>query len=158
MPAARDLLLGVLGGVPAAEKGVAWLSRFESEAEFEESVEFARQMGFARLHAFPFSARSGTEAADLPHQITPAVKRQRMRRILAVAGDSQRQFERTHVHSTAQVLWEYQRRGAWHGMTDNYLRVVVETDEDLAHRITPVHLIEANGSGLTCELAAAPRY
>lgn len=128
----------------------------ESDTEFEESLEFARKMGFARLHAFPYSARAGTEATDLPHPITPAVKRRRMQKMLAVARESQRHFEATHVHSIAQVLWEYRRHGAWHGMTDNYLRVVVESDEDLGHRITPVQLTEPNGSGLTCELSSPP--
>jgi len=124
----------------------------ESDAEFEESLDFARQVGFARLHAFPYSARSGTEAADLPQQVPSGVKRERMQRMLAVARESQRQFERAHVQTTAEVLWEYRRNGAWHGMTDNYLRVVLESDDDLAHRITPVQLAEPNGCGLTCEL------
>lgn len=128
----------------------------ESDTEFKESLKFAEEMGFARLHAFPYSARTGTEAASLPHPITPMVKRERMQRMLAVARESQRQFEATHVHSAAQVLWEYQRHGAWHGMTDNYLRVVVESDEDLGHRITPVQLTEPNGFGLTCELSSPP--
>ncbi len=128
----------------------------ESDAEFGEGLEFARQIGFARLHAFPYSTRTGTAAADLPGQIAPAVKRQRMEQMLAVARESQRRFETSHVHSPAQVLWEYQRHGAWYGMTDNYLRVVVESDEDLGHRITPVQITGPNGSGLTCELLSPP--
>jgi len=126
----------------------------ESDAEFEENLHFATQMGFARLHAFPYSPRAGTEAAGLPHQIPFAVKRDRMRRMLAVARKSQERFEQDHAHTTAEVLWEYQRDGAWHGMTDNYLRVVLESDEDLALRITPVQLAEPNGRGLTGELAS----
>jgi threonylcarbamoyladenosine tRNA methylthiotransferase MtaB len=126
----------------------------ESETEFSESLEFSKEMGFARLHAFPYSARSGTEAADLPQQVPPGVKRERMQRMLAVAHESQRRFQRAHVRATAEVLWEAQRNGAWQGMTDNYLRVVLESEDDLAHRITTVRLAEPNGLGLTCELSS----
>ena len=124
----------------------------ETDTEFAESLNFASRMDFARLHAFPYSVRLGTDAAELPQQIPHGVKRQRMQEMLGVAQDSQKRFEQSHVHTTAEVLWEYQRNGAWHGMTDNYLRVLVESDEDLAHQITPVHLAEPNGYGLTCEL------
>jgi hypothetical protein len=42
-------------------------------------------------------------------------------------------------------------------MTDNYLRVVLESDEDLAHRITTVELDEARESAMTCApLTASP--
>ena len=125
----------------------------ESDTEFEESLHFAAQLRFARLHAFPYSPRAGTEAAELPQQIPVAVKRDRMRRMLAVARESRQRFEQDHAHTTAEVLWEYQRDGAWHGMTDNYLRVALESNEDLAFRITPVHLAEPNGYGLTGKLS-----
>lgn len=123
----------------------------ESAAEFEESLQFAARLEFARLHAFPFSTRAGTEAAGLPGQVPFAIKRERMQRLLAVARQSQDRFEKAHVATTAEVLWEHQRDGAWHGMTDNYLRVVLASDDDLAHKITPVQLAESNGTGLTCE-------
>lgn len=124
----------------------------ESADEFEESLEFCRQMGFSRLHAFPFSARPGTEAAEMPRQVEHAEKRRRMARMLTAADEGRRSFEREHVDSVAEVLWEYRRDGSWYGMTDNYLRVVTESDDDLAHRITPVQLTARGEVGMTCAL------
>ena len=129
----------------------------ESSSEFAESLEFCRRMTFSRLHAFPFSPRPGTEAAELPDQVPYPLKRQRMERLLAEARRSQEHFARRHAYTRAEVLWEYQREGAWHGMTDNYLRVVTESDDDLAHRITPVQLTELGEVGMTCSLSPAPR-
>ena len=128
----------------------------ETDKEFEESLAFAESMSFARLHAFPYSAREGTEAAGLPDQISPAVKRQRMQRMLVVAQQSRERFELEHVDTPAKVLWEYRRQGCWYGMTDNYLRVVLETDQDLMHRITPVQLAASGPGELTCELSSPP--
>jgi threonylcarbamoyladenosine tRNA methylthiotransferase MtaB len=124
----------------------------ESTREFEESLEFCRRMTFSRLHAFPFSARPGTEAAELPDQVPHPLKRQRMGSMLAEARCSRQLFERRHANTRADVLWEYQRDGAWYGMTDNYLRVVTESDDDLAHRITPVQLTARGEVGMTCAL------
>ncbi len=127
----------------------------ETQREFDESLEFCHRLTFARLHAFPFSSRPGTDANAMPDQIAHPVKRQRMERMLAVAKQSQQCFEQQHTDTPAEVLWEYKQRGAWHGMTDNYLRVVAETDHELAHRITPVRLTRRGETGLTCSLGHA---
>jgi threonylcarbamoyladenosine tRNA methylthiotransferase MtaB len=127
----------------------------ETPRDFDESLEFCHRVAFARLHAFPFSPRPGTEANEMPDQITHAVKRARMERMLAVAKQSRESFERQHTNTAAAVLWEYKQRGTWYGMTDNYLRVVTETDHELAHRITPVRLTRRGETGLACSLPRA---
>ena len=86
----------------------------------------------------------------MPEQVTPEAKRRRMAQMLTVAEEGRSRFEASHQRTRAQVLWEYRRQGVWYGMTDNYLRVVLETDEDLAHRITAVELAEPRDSILTC--------
>ena len=123
----------------------------ESDAEFEASLQFTDAMRFARVHAFPYSPRPATEAANLPSQVPFQIKRERMQRMLATARESQRRFENEHVNTTAEVLWEFQRAGTWHGTTDNYLRVVFDSEDDLSQSITPVQLTKPNGFGLTCE-------
>ena len=103
----------------------------ESEAEFAESLAFVEAAGFARVHAFPFSAREGTEAAGLPDQIPPEVRKERMGRMLAAAERGEMAFRRSHLGSRATVLWENPRGRSVdgltsHGLTGNYLRVLSE--------------------------------
>lgn len=98
----------------------------ESEAEFAESLAFVEAAGFARVHAFPFSPREGTEAAGLPDQVPPEVRKERMGRMLAAAERGEVAFRRSHLGSRAIVLWENPRDGGSHGLTDNYLRVLSE--------------------------------
>src|SRR5688572_7750741 len=59
----------------------------ETDAEFEESFDFCREMGFAGIHVFPYSQRSGTVAYKLPGQVSDAVKKQRVHRLMGLAGD-----------------------------------------------------------------------
>lgn len=98
----------------------------EDEAEFAESLAFVEAAGFAKVHAFPFSPREGTEAAGLPDQVPPEVRKERMGRLLAAAEKGETAFRTGHLGTRATVLWENPRNGVPHGLTDNYLRVVSE--------------------------------
>ncbi len=49
----------------------------ESDLEFAETCETARQVGFSKIHIFPFSARRGTPAAEMPGQLPKSVKQER---------------------------------------------------------------------------------
>lgn len=124
----------------------------ETDEEFECSLEFTRQMKFARIHAFPYSQRSGTRATDLPNQINHQIKRARMLRMLEVAQSSRREFELRQTGTMAEVLWECRKQDAWLGTTDNYLRVKTESTSDLSKQITRVELQAAPDIGMSCAL------
>ena len=53
----------------------------ETEAEFAETCDVAREVGFSKIHVFPFSARRGTPAADLPGQLPKKLKQARGREL-----------------------------------------------------------------------------
>jgi threonylcarbamoyladenosine tRNA methylthiotransferase MtaB len=56
----------------------------ETEQEFAETCTVARQVGFSKIHIFPFSARRGTPAADLPGQLDGRTKQERVRELACV--------------------------------------------------------------------------
>jgi threonylcarbamoyladenosine tRNA methylthiotransferase MtaB len=113
----------------------------ETDDEFEESYGFCQRMEFAWIHVFPFSARSGTEAAQMPGQTDSGTKKQRIETMLTLAEESARSFRQRFSGRTMTVLWE-QRTGdyIWSGVTGNYLRVFTESAEDLRNRLTPMKL------------------
>jgi threonylcarbamoyladenosine tRNA methylthiotransferase MtaB len=112
----------------------------ETEAEFEESYDFCRQTDFARIHVFPYSRRPGTEAAEMPGQVSDGVKRERVQKMLALAGESASSFRQRFLGSTMTVLWEQKSGGVWSGYTANYIKVYVRSSEDLANQLIPVKL------------------
>ncbi|MES1244196.1 MAG: MiaB/RimO family radical SAM methylthiotransferase [Acidobacteriota bacterium] len=112
----------------------------ETGEEFEESLATVEAAGFAKIHAFPFSARPGTEAADLPGQVPPEAKKERMERLLALAEEAGRAFRLAHLGRRETVLWEKPRDGMGQGYTDNYLRVLAPEDATLWNRFTEVEL------------------
>ena len=120
----------------------------ETGKEFAESHEFCRQTGFARSHVFPYSRRPGTEAAVMPNQVSEAVKRERVRKMLALAEESARSFRERFLGRTMTVLWEQKSSGVWSGYTDNYIRVYTRSGEDLANQLKPAKLESIHKDGV----------
>jgi threonylcarbamoyladenosine tRNA methylthiotransferase MtaB len=124
----------------------------ETEAEFAESLAFVRAMAPARVHVFPFSAREGTPAAQMPGAVPPAVKAARARAMRAAGAEGELAFRRSLLGQTLPVLWETARPGdgalVWTGLTDNYVRVEAAWPGSLANTITPTRLVAPAGGGL----------
>ena len=107
----------------------------ETDAEFEESLEFCKQMGFARIHVFSYSPRSGTSAAKMAGQVPDKVKKERSRKMLALAEESTKKFRESFTGEALDVLWEKQTDdGDWTGMTGNYIRVFAKSKDDLSNK------------------------
>lgn len=140
----------------------------ETEADFEQTLAFARRIGFAHIHAFPFSARAGTAAANFAGQVAEVERKRRVQALNALDAELGRAVRAAFVGSTRPVLWENAlspRESArlapptaptdaaepvWAGLTDNYLRVLaaVPADTDLHNRITPTQLTQLAGDDL----------
>jgi threonylcarbamoyladenosine tRNA methylthiotransferase MtaB len=133
----------------------------ETEADFQQTYRLCQEMGFAAIHVFPYSRRPGTAAALMRDRLPPAVKRHRLERMLALARASADAFRARFQGRTMAVLWEEARgRGArtvWQGLTDNYLRVYTDAEnqaaelpggQDLTNRLLPTRLGRAAADGL----------
>lgn len=124
----------------------------EDEQEFATSANFVAAAGFARIHVFPFSARPGTLAASMPGQVAPHIKKKRTELMLRIAKHSAEAFHRRFIGRTMDVLWESASDNCWSGLTDNYIRVEVISDQQLHNCILPVRLLELSKTGLRGEL------
>lgn len=76
----------------------------ETDAEFEETLETCERAGFVKIHAFPYSARRGTPAAEFPNQVSPDVRKERMRRIAAMERRLAVRYYETLVGCPLEVL------------------------------------------------------
>jgi threonylcarbamoyladenosine tRNA methylthiotransferase MtaB len=108
----------------------------ETDKEFEESFALCKELGFARIHVFSYSPRTGTEAARMMDQVPDKVKKERSRRMLALAEESARKFKDSFAGETLDVLWEKQTEdGDWTGITGNYIRVSMKSDDNLSNKL-----------------------
>lgn len=115
----------------------------ETPDEFAVSLSFVEKMEFARIHVFKYSARPGTAAAEMPHQVPYAEKKKRSEAMLELAQESSQRFHRKFLGRRMEVLWETACRNdeqAWSGLTDNYIRVMTGSELNLANTITSTKL------------------
>lgn len=59
----------------------------ETDAEFAETVAVCHAVGFSKIHVFPFSARRGTPAAEMPGQLSKQSKQDRSRELSAAEAE-----------------------------------------------------------------------
>jgi threonylcarbamoyladenosine tRNA methylthiotransferase MtaB len=78
----------------------------ETETEFEETLATCRAAGFSKIHAFPFSARRGTPAADMPDQIPKSQQRERVERLTLLEGELRSEYYQSLVGENVQVMTE----------------------------------------------------
>jgi threonylcarbamoyladenosine tRNA methylthiotransferase MtaB len=128
----------------------------ESERAFEGTMEVVRQMGFSKLHVFRYSPRPETQAASMPDEIAPEVKRERSRRLIALGNEMRRAFLTAHLGRVLHVLVEDERvvdgSGVCSGQTDDYVRVWFEGRDKLGE-IVPVSGASLRADGIEGEEA-----
>ncbi len=97
----------------------------ETEEEFEETLSFIKKCAFSAMHVFPYSKRPGTEASEMPNQLTNIIKKERAKRAADVACELRCSFLKAQVGTVQEVLFEASLDGLWSGLTGNYCEVRV---------------------------------
>lgn len=97
----------------------------ETEEDFQDTLSFVREVQFSKVHVFPYSRRSGTVAADMAEQVSGDVKKDRVRRLLALSKELETEYMKKFIGKTLPVLMEVNRTDYSLGHTSNYLLVKV---------------------------------
>ena len=97
----------------------------EIEEDFQDTLSFVREVQFSKVHVFPYSRRSGTVAADMAEQVPGDVKKDRVRRLLALSKELETEYMKKFIGKTLLVLMEVNRTDYSLGHTSNYLLVKV---------------------------------
>ena len=121
----------------------------ETEDEHRITCDAIRRIGFARIHVFPFSAREGTRAAEMPGQLSRSVKERRVRELIAIGEETSRQYRSQWLGRVAEVLPEQHDEAGWHGYTDTYIPVTVPEHSLIPGQCVRVRLDSLTGDGMS---------
>lgn len=114
----------------------------ETEEEFAETKAFLEQIGFFEMHIFKYSKRKGTIAAGMPAQVPDPVKTIRSNELLALEKVQSKEFRSFYQGKEVAVLFEeskqIQGKKYQLGHTVDYVKVALETEEDLVNQIRNV--------------------
>ena len=78
----------------------------ETETLFKETTNLINETKPIKIHAFPFSPRPGTEAAEMPNQVNKEISKKRVKIISELANKFCKQFMEKQISTNVQVLVE----------------------------------------------------
>ncbi len=129
--------------MPDAFVGVDVIVGFpgETDEDFEDAFGFIERVKPSFLHIFPYSERPNTPAAEFDGKVNPRIAKQRVAQLTELSDRLHMEFYRKHVGQTRPVLIESTRKGdLMFGFTDNYIKVAVAYNKNLAGKIVSVEL------------------
>jgi threonylcarbamoyladenosine tRNA methylthiotransferase MtaB len=105
----------------------------EGFEDWDETLAFAESMRFGHIHAFAYSPRAGTRAAEMPGQVDRQTKHRRLMALKDLALQMRQAVLREQIGKAVEILCEGnpdgERRETRFGYTPNYLPVQVAAHE-----------------------------
>lgn len=125
----------------------------ETEDSFRTTVDFLKQAPIHYFHVFSYSPRTLAKSADLPDKVPGKAVQARSQILRELSQQKRRLFHESLIGTTQHVLFEQKKDGTWSGLTDNYVRVGVKSDDHLTNRLLRVKLIHREGQNLFGEIS-----
>lgn len=121
----------------------------ETDDEFMETYNFLTELDISYLHVFTYSERAKTTAIKMD-EVVPMDKRKERSRMLHILSEKKkRAFYESVVGNTGRVLVEAEEEnGYMNGFTENYVKVKLPYNPDLANTFVDVTLSEIDRDGI----------
>lgn len=111
----------------------------ETQEEFNTTCKFLEDICFYEMHVFKYSKRQGTVAAARKDQVDDKVKTERSNLLLTMEQKQSEVYRKGCVGKTVEALMEEEKeiQGKKYqvGYTKTYVKVAVETEEDLRNQM-----------------------
>ena len=118
----------------------------ETEEEHKITHDFLEKVHFSQMHIFKYSMRKGTRAAHMDNQVDPQVKNIRSEDLLSLNAIMHKEFLDGQIGKCKEVLFEEEmsinNKRYFVGHTREYVKVAVETDDDLTNEIINVKITD----------------
>ncbi len=144
----------------------------ESEEDFADSIRLTEEISFCKVHAFKYSKRPRTAAAEMKNHIAPQVKNRRVSELIEAGEKSSKAFFTENLGTSRVALIEeyLPEIGMYTGYLDNYIRAYVpashpdaatgetsasapQSGESLLNRLVRVRIEELYKDGVRGSLA-----
>jgi threonylcarbamoyladenosine tRNA methylthiotransferase MtaB len=111
----------------------------EGEQEFAQTLALLSELPFSYFHVFSYSERPGTAAARLSYPVQSAAMKARSKMLAELSRAKRLASYQSQIGCRVRVLFENRETGdPWTGLTGNYMRVGVNSSDDLTNRIMDV--------------------
>lgn len=125
----------------------------ESSDAHARTVAFIHELGFARVHAFPFSPRPGTPAAELPREPGVETARARTSELIEAGHETARSYRVQFIGLGLDVIAQPgDGEGRLSGYTERYVKMNFDGPAELAGGLVRVRALRERDGVLEGEL------
>ena len=148
----REKIEQIRAAMPTAAIGADVMVGFpgETDAEFEATRRLIEDLPFTYLHVFTYSARPGTPAATMSHQVPVYIARARNKTLRDLAAEKKLAFMKSFMGKplqaiTLNVTHNGGREEFTEALTDNYLKLYIRGAHEPNRWVTaPITGVEAD--------------
>lgn len=116
----------------------------ETHEDIACSVKAIEDICFCKTHAFNYSQRPGTVAAEMDGQVPPPLRKERVGMLLSAGDEAQKKFAELNIGTTNTVLFEEfvdaGEEQMMAGYTDNYIRAYAPYQEKYIGQLVQVKM------------------
>lgn len=147
----RDIFFRERGFIPAITTDVIVGFPGETKEEFEVCYEFLKRVEFYETHIFKYSKRKGTRAAVMPRQLTDHEKTERSKVLQKLNKENKERYIKSICDARDYVsellveeTVEIEGKKYQIGCTREYIRAVIECEEDLTGKVIKGRIEDSN--------------
>lgn len=140
-----------LEAIPNLLISVDIISSFPTETmqELEETIDFLKRYPISHVHAFPYSPRPGTVAAEMEEFISASEKKERHSFLLNECQKLCKKTLSTLIGTTQEVLVESGKNSVYTGCTENFVEVSFSSEKDIKNKLVKVLIESESNHGLS---------
>jgi len=144
----EDVLNRIYARIPDVAIGTDIIVAFptETEEDFKETVDLILKYPFAYVHAFEYSPREGTESYSLG-ELPPSVRKRRIKELQEIIKEKRKAYRRRFIGKNLKVLVESINNGTAMGFSENYIKVMLNSDGVSIGEIVTTRIVEDRDSG-----------
>jgi threonylcarbamoyladenosine tRNA methylthiotransferase MtaB len=123
----------------------------ETDDQFENTHQFIWTSPLNYLHVFSYSDRKGTVASQIPDKVPPQIIRKRSEILHDLGRKKWENYLEGFIGKKLEVLVEQKRDKTTKrltGLSDNYIRVLLEGEDSLKNKIVSVSILQRKGNFL----------
>ncbi len=144
------LLVKIKSAIPEVMIGADVIVGFpgETDEQFENTYQFILSSPLSYLHVFSYSDRKGTIASQFPDKVPPHIIHERSETLHNLGRKKWEEYLDLFIGKTLDVLIEQKRdkkTNKLSGLSDNYIRVLLDGEDSLKNRIIPVSILRKEG-------------
>jgi threonylcarbamoyladenosine tRNA methylthiotransferase MtaB len=151
----KQLIHNIITSYPDISIGTDIITGFpgESDKDFNETVKLINELPLSYLHVFPYSKRPDTKASLLSDHVSATIKKERVNTLIDLGKAKKKTYISRHIGHMLDVIVEKKSpiKGYYKAISNNYLRLFVNTDNAIAGERMKVRVISLTDEELIAE-------